>query len=107
MQVLKENQSLNTLVAYNVEKIGAEAFKACFSLKNISIDNVKAIYDSLPQIININNNIDNITNMGNYINKGVMLRTEMKDTLEASYEATDLNKLYLIPAGMSDSLEID
>lgn len=87
-------------------KINAENIDSINAL-GLSMDNVKAIYGSLPQIININNNIDNITNMGNYINKGVMLRTEMKDTLEASYEATDLNKLYLVPAGMSDSLEID
>ena len=77
------------------------------NLMDALVSNIGEALPDEPIVEAINNNIDNITNMGDYINKGVMLRTEMKDTLEASYEATDLNKLYLVPASMSDSLEID
>ena len=48
--------------------------------------------------------MDNITNIGNYINKGIMLRTELKDSLTNLYESTDANKLYLVPASMTESI---
>lgn len=70
----------------------------------LSIDNVNAVYKALPQIINTVNNMDNITNIGNYINKGIMLRTELKDSLTNLYESTDANKLYLVPASMTESI---
>lgn len=69
------------------------------------MDTVNEVADKLPQMINILNNLDNIKELGNYINKGLLLRTVATDSLTDSYESSDVNKIYILPKAMFDSIE--
>ena len=71
----------------------------------IGMDTVNEVADKLPQMINILNNLDNIKELGNYINKGLLLRTVATDVLFSEYLATDVNKIYIVPKAMFDSIE--
>lgn len=105
VKVLNTNiDSLNTIYK-NINNVNITASNIdTINNLGLSIDNVNAVYKALPQIINTVNNMDNITNIGNYINKGIMLRTELKDSLSSLYESSDVNKLYLVPASMTESI---
>ena len=69
------------------------------------MDTVNEVADKLPQMINILNNLDNIKELGDYINKGLLLRTVATDALLPEYLATDVNKIYILPKAMFDSIE--
>ena len=71
----------------------------------IGMDTVNEVADKLPQMINILNNLDNIKELGDYINKGLLLRTVATDVLFSEYLATDVNKIYIVPKAMFDSIE--
>lgn len=71
----------------------------------IGMDTVNEVADKLPQMINILNNLDNIKELGDYINKGLLLRTVTTDALLPEYIATDVNKIYIVPKAMFDSIE--
>ena len=71
----------------------------------IGMDTVNEVADKLPQMINILNNLDNIKELGDYINKGLLLRTVATDALLPEYLATDVNKIYIVPKAMFDSIE--
>lgn len=71
----------------------------------IGMDTVNEVADKLPQMINILNNLDNIKELGDYINKGLLLRTVATDSLTDSYESSDVNKIYVLPKAMFDSIE--
>ena len=69
------------------------------------MDTVNEVASKLPQMINILNNLDNIKELGDYINKGLLLRTVATDSLTDSYESSDVNKIYILPKAMFDSIE--
>ena len=71
----------------------------------VGMDTVNEVASKLPQMINILNNLDNIKELGNYINKGLLLRTVATDSLTDSYESSDVNKIYILPKAMFDSIE--
>lgn len=71
----------------------------------VGMDTVNEVASKLPQMINILNNLDNIKELGNYINKGLLLRTVATDSLTNSYESSDVNKIYILPKAMFDSIE--
>lgn len=71
----------------------------------IGMDTVNEVASKLPQMINILNNLDNIKELGDYINKGLLLRTAATDSLADSYESSDVNKIYILPKAMFDSIE--
>lgn len=71
----------------------------------VGMDTVNEVASKLPQMINILNNLDNIKELGNYINKGLLLRTVATDSLADSYESSDVNKIYILPKAMFDSIE--
>ena len=71
----------------------------------VGMDTVNEVASKLPQMINILNNLDNIKELGNYINKGLLLRTVATDSLADSYEANDVSKIYILPKAMFDSIE--
>lgn len=71
----------------------------------VGMDTVNEVASKLPQMINILNNLDNIKELGDYINKGLLLRTVATDSLTDSYESSDVNKIYILPKAMFDSIE--
>ena len=71
----------------------------------VGMDTVNEVASKLPQMINILNNLDNIKELGDYINKGLLLRTVATDSLANSYESSDVNKIYILPKAMFDSIE--
>lgn len=71
----------------------------------IGMDTVNEVAGKLPQMINILNNLDNIKELGNYINKGLLLRAVATNSLTDSYESSDVNKIYILPKAMFDSIE--
>ena len=71
----------------------------------VGMDTVNEVADKLPQMINILNNLDNIKELGDYINKGLLLRTVATDSLADSYESSDVSKIYILPKAMFDSIE--
>ena len=71
----------------------------------VGMDTVNEVASKLPQMINILNNLDNIKELGDYINKGLLLRTVATDSLADSYEASDVSKIYILPKAMFDSIE--
>ena len=71
----------------------------------VGMDTVNEVASKLPQMINILNNLDNIKELGDYINKGLLLRTVATESLADSYEASDVSKIYILPKAMFDSIE--
>lgn len=71
----------------------------------VGMDTVNEVASKLPQMINILNNLDNIKELGDYINKGLLLRTVATDSLADSYESSDVSKIYILPKAMFDSIE--
>ena len=71
----------------------------------VGMDTVNEVASILPQMINILNNLDNIKELGDYINKGLLLRTVATESLADSYEASDVSKIYILPKAMFDSIE--